>query len=388
MSQRLERRSTLCVSSATSPRLCGESRSPVTQVKIVLEELSKRAWPLCFTALSLLFSSCGGTQSALNPTGPKALSISRLWWLMFYVCTAVFILVLVAMLWAVFHARRKPDRTLTELPATDEPILAPVPAEEQRMTRVVIGAVIVTIAILFVFLITSFFTGRAVTAPMASEQSAVTIEVVGHQWWWEVKYDDLVPSQRFTTANEIHIPVGQPVLVRLNSRDVIHSFWIPNLQGKKDLIPGKPAELWLQADRAGTYRGQCAEFCGHQHAKMAFIVVAEPFAQFDAWRTAQRQQAAAPANERELRGQQVFLSATCIMCHAIHGTQAGATEAPDLTHFASRQTIAAASLPNTRGHLAGWIVDSQGIKPGNHMPPNSLNPEDLQALLDYLESLK
>jgi cytochrome c oxidase subunit 2 len=221
-----------------------------------------------------------------------------------------------------------------------------------------------------------------------SNKNAVTIEVTGQQWWWQVRYLDPDPSKIFVTANEIHIPVGQPVTIKLRSTDVIHSFWVPNLVGKKDLIPGHDAVLWLQADKPGVFRGQCAEYCGLQHAHMAFWVVAEPPTRFAAWLNQQRGEAVQPSTSSEQRGQQVFLSSPCIMCHTIQGTPAGATVGPDLTHIASRSYIAAGTLPNTRGQLAGWIVDSQAIKPGNRMPPNSLNPDDLQALLDYLQSLK
>ena len=205
--------------------------------------------------------------------------------------------------------------------------------------------------------------------------------MTGHQWWWEVNYENPVASRSFTTANEIHIPVGQPVVLKLTSQDVIHSFWVPNLHGKKDLIPGHASMTWLQADKPGTFRGQCAEFCGHQHAHMAFTVVAEPPEQFYAWYDGQTRPAVQPAGESQQRGRQVFLSSACVMCHTIQGTPAGATVGPNLTHVAG-------TLANNRGNLGGWVADSQEIKPGNHMPPNILRAEDLQSLLDYLESLK
>ncbi|HYJ46860.1 MAG TPA: c-type cytochrome, partial [Pyrinomonadaceae bacterium] len=188
--------------------------------------------------------------------------------------------------------------------------------------------------------------------------------------------------------NEIHIPTGQLIKLRLASDDVIHSFWVPNLSGKKDLIPGHEIILTFQADNPGEFRGQCAEFCGFQHAHMGLTIVAEPPDKFDDWMNRQRAPAAQPANDSEQRGQQVFLHAPCIMCHSIRGTDAGGHVAPDLTHLASRKTIAASTLPNTRGHLGGWILNSQEIKPGNHMPPVPLSSEELQALLDYLGSLK
>ena len=214
------------------------------------------------------------------------------------------------------------------------------------------------------------------------------IRVIGHQWWWEVVYPDTIPQDQIETANEIHIPVGEPVVIAFESQDVIHSFWVPNLNGKRDLIPGYKTSLWLQADRAGVYRGQCAEFCGHEHAKMALVVVAQPPAEFEAWRAKQRQSQLPPTDSVAKRGEQVFLARDCVMCHAIAGTPAGGRTGPDLTHVASRATLAAGTLPNTRGNLGGWIVDPQRIKPGVLMPPNQIAPQDLQALLTYLETLK
>jgi cytochrome c oxidase subunit 2 len=256
------------------------------------------------------------------------------------------------------------------------------------MSRAVMSGVFITIVILFVLLIASFMTGRALYSIAATDNSQLTVEITGHQWWWEVKYDNHTPSQIVTTANEIHIPVGRPVLFKLTSQDVIHSFWIPNLHGKTDLIPGHVTDTWIRADRTGTYRGQCAEFCGHQHAHMAFTVVVETSEQFEAWYVAQLNPAPQPATTIQARGQQVFLTSPCIMCHKIQGTDAGGAVGPDLTHIASRPTIAAGTLENTRDHLASWVVDSQAIKPGNRMPQNNLEAQDLQALLDYLQSLK
>jgi cytochrome c oxidase subunit II len=251
----------------------------------------------------------------------------------------------------------------------------------------IIGATIVTTIILFVFLISSFSVGRSLSTRLA-QNNKVTIELTGHQWWWEARYWDGSAQNIFTTANEIHIPVGEPVTVQLKSQDVIHSFWVPNLTGKKDLIPGKVATLWLRADKPGLYRGQCAEYCGLQHAHMALYVIAESPEQFNAWLAQQRGAAVPPTAEAQQRGQQVFLNSPCIMCHTIKGTPASSHVGPDLTHLASRMTIAAGTVPNTRGHLAGWVVDSQGLKPGNQMPPNNLSSDDLMALLDYLQSLK
>ena len=317
-----------------------------------------------------------GSHSALDPAGPPAERIGDLWWLMFWISTAVFLAVLAALLAAILRRRREEE---------DAP--GPIaPEARHRLTRVVAGAVGMTVVLLFVLLFASVGTGRALGS--LSSPQALTIKLTGHQWWWSVEYQDPVPGRMVTTANEIHIPTGRPVLVKLESRDVIHSFWVPNLHGKRDLIPGHEGEIWIQADRPGVYRGQCAEFCGHQHALMGLLVVAEPPEAFAAWLETQRRPAAPPATPAQLRGQKLVETLPCALCHTIQGTAASGKTGPDLTHLASRRTLAAGTLPNTPGHLAGWIVDPQSIKPGNHMPANTLQSEDLQALLAYLGSLK
>jgi len=320
----------------------------------------------------------GGIQSALNPAGPNAGSLARLWWLMFYVNTAVYVLVMIALVIAIRKGRRQSDLN---------PVLTLSAQTETRRRNTVLSAVIVTTLVLFVFLIYSFSTGRSLTADIG-QKNGLSIEVTGRQWWWEVRYNDVDASNIFTTANEIHIPVGVPVLFTLQGGDVIHSFWVPNLAGKKDLIPGKISTQWLQADKPGVYRGQCAEYCGLQHARMAFWIVADTPEQFIAWRQNQTQSSVPPSTDSQRRGQQVFLSSTCVMCHTINGTTAGSNFGPNLTHVGSRNTIAAATLSNTREHLARWIVDSQQFKPGNKMPQNNLGQDDLNALVDYLQSLK
>jgi cytochrome c oxidase subunit II len=190
------------------------------------------------------------------------------------------------------------------------------------------------------------------------------------------------------TANEIHVPIGRPVVFKMSSHDVIHSFWAPNLQGKRDLIPGLSTAIWIEVDRPGVYRGQCAEFCGRQHAHMAFAIVAESGVEFTRWLEGQRRPAEQPHNSQEQHGQTVFVTSRCSMCHKIRGTQAYGTIGPELTHLASRETLAAGTLPNSRGHLAGWILDPQSVKPGTAMPPTPLAPDDLQDLIAYLEILR
>ena len=321
-----------------------------------------------------------GIQNALNSAGPQADNIAGLWWLMFVVCSIVFVLVMIALLLAIKKRTREQQFDST-------PILEPQPEQERRRRNVVVTCVVITAIVLFVFLIASFSAGRSMSAQTASK-TGLTIDVTGFQWWWEIRYQDVDASNIFTTANEIHIPVGVPVTLNLRANDVIHSFWAPNLAGKKDLIPGKANTLWIQANKPGVYRGQCAEYCGLQHAHMAFWVVAESQEQFNAWRQNQTQTSVTPTTDSQKRGQQVFLSSTCVMCHTINGTPAASNVGPNLTHIASRNTIGAATLSNTRDHLYQWVKDSQSVKPGNRMPQHNLAEADFQALLDYLQSLK
>ncbi|HEY9420346.1 MAG TPA: cytochrome c oxidase subunit II [Thermoanaerobaculia bacterium] len=322
-----------------------------------------------------------GLHSVLSLIGPQAERIGDLWWLMFWVCAVVMALVTLGLLGAMIRSRRRKENEARQ------PI---APESRRRMILVVAGSVTLTVLTLFVLLVASVSTGRDLGSSTAS--NALTIEVVGHQWWWEIEYQDPVPANLVADANEIHIPVGRPVLIRGTSGDVIHSFWVPSLHGRKDLIPGQTTDTWIKADKPGVYRGLCAEFCGHQHAQMQFLVVAEPPEKFQAWLAAQRQPAAPPKTPLEARGQQVFLQSQCALCHTIRGTGrgtgAGGTAGPDLTHIASRRTLGAGILPNTRGHLKGWIVNAQSSKPGNRMPPTVIRSEDLNALLAYLESLK
>jgi cytochrome c oxidase subunit 2 len=289
---------------------------------------------------------------------------------------AVWLAVIIAMVFAVRskHGRRGPDDLLHVSEKT-----------HKGMERVVAGATFVTILILAGFLAYDFGVGRALAQ---HPQRALTIELVGHQWWWEAQYVDPNPSNRITTANEIHVPVGEPVQIKLISPDVIHSFWAPNLNGKRDLIPGYVSTHWFTADTAGVYRGQCAEFCGLQHAKMAFYIVAEPRVQFLAWLAAAGTAPEPPTDSTLLYGQRVFMSGGCAVCHSIAGTEARSNVGPNLTHFKSRSTIAAGTLANNRENLTAWIKNPQAIKPGVRMPPSPLTPEQLNALVSYLETMK
>jgi cytochrome c oxidase subunit 2 len=310
-----------------------------------------------------------GESAALAPAGPQAARLAHLYWVFFWVCAAVY--VLMVLLVAVAIWRRQVSGAF----------------DEKKRLKVVAAGGVVTTVVLLGLLLASAQAGHGLN-PWPGAHDAVTVRVIARQWWWEFQYPGAAPDQLVTTANELHIPVGRPVLLELASRDVIHSFWVPALHGKRDLIPGHDSTTYLQADRAGLYRGQCAEFCGAQHAKMGFLVVAQPPPNFEDWLVRQRATAPSSVTAAAARGRNLFLRGTCPMCHTIAGTQAGATMGPDLTHLGSRATLGAGSVPNARDHLAQWILDSQSIKPGNRMPPNPLGGDELQDLLSYLETLQ
>ena len=239
-----------------------------------------------------------------------------------------------------------------------------------------------------VFLLVSVLWTVAVLAHVGPlpRKAPLTIEIVAHQWWWDAEYHGRLYSDYFHTANEIHIPVGRKVLLHLTSADVIHSFWVPKLAGKMDVIPGQVNALWVQANAPGRYMGTCGEFCGFDHAHMHLYVVADPPAEFDRWRQAQIRPAAPPVTPQQARGL-ALVEYRCSLCHAVRGTQAAAQAAPDLTHLMSRRTIAAGTLPNNPATLSGWIEDPQSVKPGALMPNQALSGSELTDLRAYLETL-
>ncbi|HXF60707.1 MAG TPA: cytochrome c oxidase subunit II [Caldilineaceae bacterium] len=320
--------------------------------------------------LSLCYlTSCAAAPSVIAPRGPAAESIANLWWTLLAVGMAVYVAVMAFLFYALFRRRR-----------ADLDLRTPVP--RSRVQVVVWAGIIVPALILLGVHGLTLGVLRILAEP--ETPPALTIQVIGHQWWWEVRY----PEYNFETANEIHIPVGQPVAIELVSDDVIHSFWAPELHGKLDLNPGLTNHFWLQADVPGAYWGECAEFCGVQHAKMQFVVVAEPVDEFAAWVEQQRRPAQVPADPQAQRGLEIFLGSECIYCHTVAGTGATGNLGPDLTHLASRRTLAAGAVANNRGNLGGWITDPQHIKPGSLMPPTDLTGADLQALLAYLATLE
>jgi cytochrome c oxidase subunit 2 len=344
-----------------------------------------------------------GIQSALEPAGVHADRIGTLWNVFLGVSAVVYVLVLLFLAVALLRRRGAVGRLAvgrlgggeeqaaaphehTDSETSGAPLPPPNRPTANRPTLIAVSvATGITVVILFALLVSSIFTGRAIAyAPAAPIQVTVT----GRQWWWQVDYDTKDVSKRITTANELYIPVGVPVQVHLRSTDVIHSFWVPNLHGKQDLIPGHQNAILLQATRPGVYRGQCAEFCGLQHAKMALWVTALAPADFAKWAAAQQESSKIPSTPRQRQGQEVFTSVSCALCHNVQGTEASGKVGPDLTHFASRRSIAAGALPNRRAELASWILDPQHVKPGAYMPPTRLGTQDLEPLLDYLESLQ
>jgi cytochrome c oxidase subunit II len=316
------------------------------------------------------------TPSTLDPRGPGAAHIADLWWIMFGLGVLVYGLVIILMMSAIMRRHR----ATRETPPTSD--------EGQGWNWIIWGGVVLPAIILFIVFGTTIYTLAAITNE--SKPDTYTINVTGRRWWWQVSYK----AQGVETANELHIPVGIPVEIVLESADVIHSMWIPQLHGKMDAIPTRVNRLILQADEPGVYRGQCAEYCGLQHAHMGFMVVAQPPEEFNVWLTQQQQPAPNPnGSESATRGRDVFLGAGCAHCHTIRGLNDKGVDAsavdlgPDLTHLSSRLTIAGASLSNNRGNLAGWVIDAQHVKPGSLMPPTYISSQDLQDLLSYLETL-
>ncbi len=315
----------------------------------------------------MLLASCGGdSPSTLAPAGAGARRVAGLWWLLFGISVAVAVVVGVLIIWVLAR------RTGAEVRAR---------TGSGRAFVVTMGVALPAIVLAFVYAV-----GLRDLRDLADPRDprALLVEVVGHRWWWEVRY----PASGFVTANEIHVPTGSTVHLRLTTADVNHSFWVPRLAVKTDLVAGRVNEMWLRAERDGVYRGQCAEYCGLQHGHMAFHVVAQPAAEFASWLAGQARPAATPPGGEAARGLRVLQSASCASCHTVRGTRADGKVGPDLTHVGSRRFLAAGAIPNTPGYLGGWISNSQTIKPGNAMPPQPLTPDQLRSLIAYLGTLR
>jgi cytochrome c oxidase subunit 2 len=305
--------------------------------------------------------------------GPAAERIGDLFWAMTILGGVIFVVFCAALAYALLHRQRVRD--------------TPTPDQDRRGARVILwlGAILPGLILVPLFLWT---VGTLDALDPRARPPDLVVELVGKQWWWEIRYRDSVPGNAFVTANELHVPVGRRIELRLTSPDVVHSFWVPELQGKTDLIPGRENVTWIQADRPGVYGGRCAEYCGMQHTAMGLLVVAQPMEEFQAWAAGQRRTAVAPRDSSAAAGQEAFLRAGCALCHQVRGTPAGGFMGPDLTHVASRRTLASALLPNTPGHLGGWISNPQALKPGAHMPRTPMSREEFSLVHRYLQSLE
>jgi cytochrome c oxidase subunit 2 len=308
-------------------------------------------------------------QSVLAPAGTDARTIAALWWVLFWTTTAVTSAVLVWWALAIWRATR------------DSP-----PAPERRLIVAVVGASVASLAVLVALLGTSVAAERKLQDLPASDPIAV--EITGHRWWWEVHYWPDDPVRRVVTANELHVPVGREVRLRLSSADVIHSFWVPAADGKVDLVPGRDNTLRFRIDQPGTWLGQCAEFCGLQHAYMRLPLVAQDSTSFEDWLRTERAGGAAPGTADAAKGRAIFESAACVLCHTVGGTDARGRVGPDLTHIGRRLYIAAGVRRHSADTMQEWIRDPQRVKPGNEMPVVPLSDEDVRLVTAYMEALR
>jgi cytochrome c oxidase subunit 2 len=311
----------------------------------------------------LLFASLLGGPS-LDPHSPQAAAIAKLFWGTLALCGAIFLIVagLVAFCVVRFRARGREE-----------------PAQVEGSRGLEVAWTLVPLAILCWLLL---LTSRAMGVADEPVDRAPDLTVIAHQWWWEVRY-----ASGAITANEIHIPVGKRLALHIDSQDVVHDFWVPALARKIDAIPGRPVNLWLQADEPGVYLGTCAEYCGAQHAWMRIRVIAEAPEQFEAWEEHELAPAPSPVADAAARGAQTFRAKTCVTCHAIRGIGDGRI-APDLTHLAERTTLGAGVIDNTPAELARWLKDPQQIKAGSHMPNLQLSDGQVNDLVAYLETLR
>lgn len=310
------------------------------------------------------------TPNMLAPQGPVAARIADLSWFMMVLGTLIYVGVMIYFMYAIWGKRGYDLQEELKRPNEGNGIVLTWGA----------GFTGLILVVLFGMNIATMRSNNSIS----NNRAELVIDVIGHQWWWEVQY----PEQGFETANEIHIPAGQPVTLRLRTKDVIHSLWIPELSGKLDLLPNQVNELTLESSRTGEFWGECAEFCGTQHAKMQLMIIVQTEEEFAAWLEHQQTVPPPPQDEVTFEGREIFLGSACVYCHAVAGTNASSDLGPDLTHLASRRTLGAGIIENTPGNLAGWVIDAQAIKPGNHMPPMDLSGEELQALLAYLATLE
>ena len=312
----------------------------------------------------LTLASCDGRQAMLGADGRDGVLFAGLWHVFFWITLAFYLLVLAGLAWALWRRGEG----------------------SEMLARTGLFGWVGLISLTLVGLtVASWLADRNMNR---ARSPALTVELTGHQWWWDVRYFGATPDQTLRTSNELHLPAGVPVRIVLKSSDVIHSFWIPNLSGKQDLIPGRSNDIVIRPQHVGVYRGQCAEYCGLQHAHMALDVTVETPSAFRAWWGRSLLPAKKPATPLQQAGFDYVTTRECSTCHQIMGTPASGLVAPDLTHVASRPSLAAGTYPMDRGHLYAWVADPQSAKPGNHMPHIGLEPAELHAVVSYLESLK
>jgi cytochrome c oxidase subunit 2 len=327
-----------------------------------------RYFGVLLTAMSMMGMSGCAEVLSLQPKGLAAERIADLWWFGFFLALPFLLAVILLLLLAIWRHRRGGE----------------VAPRSRGMTMVIWGGAI--LPALAMLALMAFTTNTLVEVTEPAGRAELSVDVQGKMWWWKIGYES--GEEMIFTANEIHIPVGEPVALELSSDNVIHSFWVPELNGKRDLIPGVPGDFWIQADSPGTFIGRCAEFCGAQHAKMHFLVIAHEPEEFEQWLAHELQPAHVfVEGDENFAAQQAFLGADCVSCHTIRGTAATGTLGPDLTHIGSRQELGAGTLPNVIGNMMAWIIDSQQFKPGNLMPPMPHTPEELLTIVAYLRSL-
>jgi cytochrome c oxidase subunit 2 len=326
------------------------------------------------TAVVTVIAGCSSrSPSMLDPQSPQARHISRLWWLMFTLAAVIYVAVIALVVVAMVRRRAGDDQE--PMPHEDEQA-----NNERRDGRFLLygGLVLPTIVLAVIGVQTV-----RVSESLGAAAAQVHIVVDAEPWWWRITY----PDDGVVTANEIHVPVGEQVDISLRSNNVIHSLWVPQLNGKTDVVPGQTNHLAFTADAAGTYRGQCAEFCGIEHAKMSFTVVAQQPDEYRAWLAANRTPAATPQTDEQQRGATILQTQACAGCHTVSGTSANGTLGPDLSHIASRATIGANTLPNTPEEMRRWLSATQQVKPGALMPQLDLTADQVQALVAYMENL-
>jgi cytochrome c oxidase subunit 2 len=317
-------------------------------------------------------------QSAFGNAGADDHRFLILFAIFLIVCTVMYVAVIAFLIAGTLRRRRAGDANVVESGRHHR-------SHPSMRTGLIAWGAIVTTG-LVALAIASFFTDRSIAGTAAHEKLSIT--VTGNQWWWDVTYNSNDASKTLRTANELHVPVGVPTRIILRSNDVIHSFWLPSLAGKQDLIPGRETDITIVPEKVGIYRGQCAEFCGAQHAHMAFVVNVESYPDFIKWWDRQLQNAPAPGTPLTQAGYNYVAQHECSMCHNISGTPVGGRVGPDLTHLASRRTLAAGTMPMNTGNLYGWVADPQSLKPGTKMPTTGIEPNDLHAVVAYLETLK